>query len=150
MTESGYGLGESLIETLVKTVTGFTAVNVARANWKPLNRGKAATYAIVYPADFARRVGRQQVTETFVTRVEIWQRYKDDGTTAIDLYAAADAVLRKIEAYPHLGDTSGYVVDSEPTLSLPEEMWTRGGGPAWLRQVINVRWTGQRIRTFLD
>ena len=150
MTETGYGLGESLIAALVKTVTGFSDANVARAKWSQLNKGKAAVYAILQPGEYGRRVGRQQVTEPFVTRVEIWRRYVDDGSTATNLYADTDAVLRKIEAYPHLGDTSNYVVDSEPTLSLPEEMWTRGGGPAWLRQVINVRWSGQRIRTFLD
>lgn len=151
MTETGYGLGESLISTIIQSVTGFSSVNVTRADFSKLNKGKAAVYAILVQGQPGQRTGRQQVTEPWLTQVQIWRRYIDDGTTAVALYADVDKVLLAIEKYPHLGDTSGYVVDSEPSLSAPpEEMWARGGGPAWLRQTITVRWTGQRLRTFLD
>jgi hypothetical protein len=153
MTETGYGAGEAAIAALCANVSGFSTATVTRANWSALNSGAANQYQIIHQASQPARVfeGHNLVTEKNATRVQVWQRYTTDGTSYTNLIAAVEAVLKKIDQYPRLGDTSGYVVDSNAIIEGPvQEMWRKGGGPLWLRQDVLVRWTGQRVITFLD
>jgi hypothetical protein len=153
MTESGYGLGESLIAAVVQKASGFSAANVARGDWKCLNSGKAAVYAILTPEAAGKRTwdGHNRVTEPFVTTVQIWQQYIKDGTTLTQLEANTDVVLILLDQYRLLGDTSGYVQMANASINgLPQEMWTKSGGPAWLRWDITVSWQGKRIITFAE
>ena len=150
---AGYATGEAAIKTLVQAVTGFTSAQVSRGNWKVLNSGAAAVYAVLLsrPDEPRTFTTPRTVLESWITIVQVWQRYKDDGTTYTNLATAIENVLAKIDKYPHLGDTSGYVEESTPTVEGEvQEMWRKGGGPAWLRQDIAVRWTGRQTITFLD
>lgn len=153
MTETGYGAGEALILALVKTATGFSSSACTRGDWKVLNGGKAAAYAILRPGRPGERIfeGHNLVTDSWTTVVEVWRRYAQDGTSLTTLEADVEAILAKIDAYPHLNDKSGYVYTSDAQVTgEPTEQWTRGGGPAWLRWIVTVTWSGQRTRTFSD
>lgn len=153
MTESGYGRGEAAVAAVVAQATGFTTATVTRANWRVLNKGLAALYAVVLQEGQPERVfeGHNLVTERCQTRVQIWRRYKDDGSSYTNLLADVETALAKIDQYPHLGDTTGYVLDSNAIIAGPVmEMWTKAGGPGWLRQDVLVRWVSQRIVSFLD
>lgn len=147
---SGYGIGEAALATLIANVTGYTAGNVTRGKWGVLNTGKAAKYAIIKPGDGARLFEtHNMVTENWRTVVQVWHRYRDDGTTLTDLEADVEALLAKIDKNNDLGDTTGYVQYSDAVnVGECQEMWKRGGGPSWLRQDITISWTGQRVITF--
>lgn len=150
---SGYATGEALIQTLVAAVTGFGTNAVSRGNWKVLNTGRSDTYAVLLskpnePREFTSPV---TVVESWITTVQVWQRYRDDGTTYTNLAAAVEAVLAKLDTYPHLNDQSGYVEESNAAVDGEVlEMWRKGGGPAWLRQDIAVIWTGRQTITFVS
>lgn len=149
----GYAAGETLLLAIIRTATGFTAANTARGDWKPLNNGGAAVYAIL-----TRQPGEvNQLTNTCFEQVhncgvEVWQRYKDDGTTATNLQAAVDTLIAKIEQYRRLNDTSANVIFESGATGVGEveEMWNASGGPHFLRQIINVQWREQAANSYLD
>jgi hypothetical protein len=148
---SGYGDGEALILTLAAAVSGFTNTSAtARGSWLGLNSGKSDRYAIIHTTP-AERLFETPTTvlETWETVVEVWRKYTRDGTSYTNLTADVTAILAKIDKYPHLNDQAGYVESSTAYISSgPQEMWTRGGGPQWIRQDITVRWTGRQAITY--
>lgn len=154
MTETGYGHGEGLILTLVQGVDGFSAENTSRADWGVLNSGKSKQYAILRQDEVGQRKYESptMVREPWVTVVEVWRLYEGDGTTYTALLANVEAILSKIDQYPHMDDTTGYVEDSTARISSKVlEMWKKAGnGPKWLKQEISVAWDGRRSITFLD
>jgi hypothetical protein len=148
---SGYADGEALIAALIANISGYSAANVTRGNWRPLNNGKAAKYAILKPGGLGERKfeGSTRVTETWSTTVELWHRYGKDGETLIALEADVEAVLSGIDQRPRMNDLTGYLQDSNAVrVGEALEMWTKGGGPQWLRQDITIEWMGKRIRSF--
>lgn len=148
---SGYGTGEELIQSLIESVSGFSGA-VARGSWRALNGGKSARYAVLITRPTARQFETSRtIREDWETVVQIWIRYRDDGTTYTDLGDVVTAVLAKLDAYPHLNDTSGYVEDSTATIGGEvQEMWRGGGGPAWLRQDVVIQWTGRQTIIFVS
>jgi hypothetical protein len=143
-----YAAGETLLLTRVRACTNFSATNTSQANWKILNRGESDHFAIL-------RAGKAvpvwttlaQYTVTWRCIVEVWQRYKDDGSTATSLYGNVNALLA-ILTYPHLGGTIDDSTIEE--IGEAEEMWTKDGGPAWLRQNITVVWQEETNVTFSE
>ena len=138
----GYSAGEARLLTIVQGVTGYSASNTSRANWKILDTGRAATYAIITHAgtttDFFTLACYRDI---HTAAVEIWQRYKNDGSTATDLQANVDLVRAKINTYKHGNDSSGMTLDlGTVETGEMEEMWNRSGGPHWLRQTIRITW----------
>ncbi len=140
-----YIFGENLIATVIKTDDDFNVDNTDQAKWTFLNKGKSDHYAILKSGGTVPvfiTPGVYQAEQR--TIIEVWQRYKDDGDTAINLYGYVDTVLLLIQANKKLGDTTGVIQQStveavEPVL----EMWMSGGGPAWLRQSVIVLWHEQ-------
>jgi hypothetical protein len=148
---SGYSDGEALIAALIQAITGYSAANVTRGNWRVLNTGKAAKYAILKPGASGERKFESptRVTETWSTIVQVWHAYGKDGETLLALEADVEAVLSKIDQYKRLNDTANYVQDATAVqVGEALEMWTKGGGPQWLRQDITIEWQAKRIRTF--
>ena len=147
-----YAAGEAALLALIQTVTGYTSANTSRGKWGILNQGKSNTYVILKPGRFS---GRQFVSPTCVqttwsTVVQVWQRYKDDGSSLTDLEANMAAIMAKIDADPNLADSTGAVLDSNlRSGEQVQEMWRRGGGPAWLMWELNVEWIEQSIVTLV-
>jgi hypothetical protein len=150
---AGYSDGEALIAALVQAISGYSASNVTRGNWRPLNTGKAAKYAILKPGASEDRKfdSPTRVTEHWTTIVQLWHAYGKDGETLLALEADVEAVLSKIDQYPRLNQAANvdYVMGSNAVrVGEALEMWTKGGGPQWLRQDITIEWMGKRIRSY--
>lgn len=148
-----YSQGEALVLAQLQAVSGFSAENTSRGKWGILNTGKSAFYGIIKPGPVATRfmTGTAKGWD-YGTLIQIWQRYKDDGTTLTDLEARVELVKARFDAYRLLGDTSGSIENSEVTaLSEVQERWKRGNnGPSWLMQEITITWKEQAIVTFAE
>ena len=144
-----YETGEALILTRVQACTGFTSTNTSRADWKLLNSGKSDHYAILKCGGVAAI--EWQTLKSYIVRwktsIEVWQRYKDDSSTATSLYGYVAAILA-IMAYPHLGST---IQDSDITeIGQTEEMWAESGGVSWLRQTLTLEWQESIMVSFTE
>ena len=79
---------------------------------------------------------------TWQTVIEVWRRYVNDSETTQLMGSLRDEIIAAIQAKSRLGDTTGNVVLSGVTGGGdPEAMWTKRGGPQWLRGEIYVEWT---------
>ena len=110
-----YADGEALALTQIQAVSGFAASigNTSRGKYGILNTGKAAVYAILRPGGFQRMWMAPKCVHTDnSTIVEVWQRYKDDGTTLTDLEANVQLILARLDLYRHMGDTQNKVLDA--------------------------------------
>jgi hypothetical protein len=141
-----YSDGEVLILGLLRNMAQFDTRNSGRARWGMLNSGAAAQYAILRAGPFEndyQGLGREQVRTSWRTIIELWQRYKDDGTSATDLQELMAAVIEYVEQYPDLGDAAIY---AEPrTCGDMQEVWRTGGdGPSWLKWEVNIDWQEER------
>lgn len=134
--------GEALILTRVQAVTGFASTNANYCNWKALNSGASDHYAIVKPGAFARdQLAMSANQTTWQTVIEVWQRYKDDGTTGASLRTHVDNIIAALDQYRKLGDTTGAIMDAVISSGGEvQEMWVKDGGPAWLRRDLTVTW----------
>lgn len=138
-----YSTGEALLAGIVAGVTGLSSAQVRRGDYSALNRGGAAQYAILAQAAQPETNWQSAACYTLdcVCNVEIWQRYKDDGSTYTNLLTLTDAVLAKINTYRRLNDNTGAIITATALPGLPpEEMWNASGGPHWLRIVLPVTW----------
>ena len=147
----GYRAGEALVLAQVQAVTGFGASNTSRGRYQILNTGLAAVYAILRKGEWRMDwIGTGRARFTWTTIVEVWQRWRDDGTTLTDLEANVDTLITRFLQYRKLGDTTDAVNDSDPRRGgEPVEKWRAGGnGPAWLMADIVVEWTEEQAVTF--
>jgi len=153
-----YSTGEALVLTQLRAVSGFTSatpdtVNTSRGKWGILNTGKSAFYGIIKPGPVATEWKTSSAKGwDYSTLIQVWQRYKDDGTSLIDLEARVELIKARFDAYRKLGDTTGAIEDSTVTaLTEVQERWAKGGnGPSWLMQEITITWKEQTIVTFAE
>jgi len=76
------------------------------------------------------------------TIVQVWQRYKDDGSTLTNLLGYVDNITTVIDATPKLGDTTSTIRDANATgYSDVFEMANNDGGIDWLRRDVFIDWT---------
>jgi len=142
-----YNTGEALILTQVQGATNFDSTNTSRANWKLLNQGIDDHYAILRPGAFSTEfISYSSYHANYRTVIEVWQRYADESTTHTALYGYVSEAMLAVIDTPLLGDAGGTIIDSSVTGSdlPPQEMWTDGGGPAWLKWEINVDWIEEK------
>lgn len=137
-----YPDGEALILTQLQNVSGFSSTNTSRGDWVILNSGKSAFYGILKPGIFSRSQGAISMNiSTFNTIIQVWQRYKDDGTTLTDLENHVENIINRFDAYRKVNDTTGTIVDAFVSEGREvEEMWTKDGGLSWLKQDVIVQW----------
>lgn len=145
-----YSDGEALVLTQVQAVSGFAASigNTSRGKYGVLNSGKAAVYAILRPGPFERIWMAPLCVHTdYTTIIEMWQRYKDDGTTLTDLEANVQLILARIDQYRKLGDAQNKVLDAVASSSpeVMEMMAEDGKAPIWLKQEVTIAWKEESI-----
>lgn len=154
-----YSDGEVLIAAQVAACVSLTAPTVARGNWNVLNKGKARVYAILRPGPFERNqhslggLGGSQIKyrSAWVTKCEVWVRYKDYGETLTRLQEVVTEVVERFDIWRLAGDTTSTVLDVFARRGgEPEEMWKRGGGVGWLRQTIEIEWQELRSVTLQE
>jgi hypothetical protein len=111
----------------------FTSINSARGNWGIRNSGRSAQYAILLPGEHGNRemISLRTRQNQWRTIIQLWQRYKDDGDSLIDLEQLADAVLASLDAYPHIGDT-GATVHYAQIINVGRFNQIPLDAPAWL------------------
>lgn len=151
MTESA---GLTLIQTQVQAVSGFnTAGNVTISKWGILNSGKADHYAIIKPGMVERpRITMRTRDIDYRTVIEVWQRYKDDGTTLTTLLGYVDAIAARLDKYRKLADTTGAIRDAEVSgYSEVTEQWRdNADGPSWLKRDVYVDWKAETTPTYAE
>ena len=147
-----YVNGETLILTVLQGVTGFSASNTSRGKWGILNSGRDNNYGIVKPGTFEREQSAMSANDTtYQTIIQIWQRYKDDGTTLIDLEVLADRVIARFDVRRKGLDASGLIADMFISSGREvEEMWNKNGGLSWLKQDLIVTWLETNIITYVE
>ena len=110
-----YDTIEGLWLTRLQAMSQFTSANSARGKWGIRNTGKSAQYAILLPGEHGPRemISFNSRQNQWRTIIQLWQRYKDDGDSLIDLEQLTDAVLTSLDAYPHIGDSANTVFNAE-------------------------------------
>lgn len=145
-----YDTGEALIEDVVLSCASFNSNNVTRGEWLILNSGKSDHYVILRPGAFTISwLSPDAYLGNWITVCEVWQQYVDDAETRTNLYSYVNEVIAKVLSYKNLGDTNNTIIDS--TISgadEPLEMWTREGGPAWLKWELNIEWNETATVTY--
>jgi hypothetical protein len=149
MSESA---GLTLISTQVQAATGFSSSNVDIADWKLLNSGKSDHYAIIRPGPTERpQLTMRTVDNRYRTVIEVWQRYKDDGTTLTSLLGYVDAITARLDPRRKLVDTTGTIRDANITgYSEVTEQWNKDGGPSWLKRDILLDWLEEEVITYVE
>lgn len=146
-----YTDGEAAILARIRAHSDFSSTNTDANDWKKLDRGDSAYYAILKPSEDPNQVefyafGAYIIT--WLTTVEVWQRYKDDGTTAASLFGNVQKIIAQMQPYKTLGLTN---VQNAQVVSVtaPSFRWDKDGGPAWMVQEVNIEWHEQSEITFV-
>jgi hypothetical protein len=149
-----YTVGEGLVLTKLQAIgsgTTWTSTNSARGKWLMLNSGAADHYAVLKMGKGANEfMSFSTSLRTYTTIIEVWQSYKDDGTSYTNMLGYMEGILDQFDAERILDDTTGTVQDSRCTKwDEVEEMWKRGAdGPRWLKQNFYIEWKEENSVTF--
>ena len=144
--------GENRVLQVLLSTTGFSASNTSRGKWGILNSGRDNNYGIIKPGSFEREQSAISANmTTYQTIIQVWNRYKDDGTTLTDLEALVDSIIARFDARRKGLDTSGTIIDMFIDNGREvEEMWNKSGGLSWLKQDLVVTWTEESIVTYVE
>jgi hypothetical protein len=144
--------GITLLATQVAAATGFSSANVTVMKWGILNQGKADHYAILKPGVASRTALTFTVKDNvYQTIVEVWQRYKDDGSSGTNLMTHVDNVTTRIDQYRKLADTTSLIRDANVIgYSELKEQWTKDGGLAWISRDVIVEWQEEEPVTYAE
>ena len=138
-----YTDGETAILNRIKAHADYNTANTDQNDWKKLNRGNKAYYAIVRPnqepaeLEFISLAG---YVIRWVTVVEVWQRYKDDGSTQASLFGNVQKIITQLQPYKKLG-LSNVHNSTISSVTPPQQAWRENeAGPSWLTQELSVIW----------
>jgi len=137
-----YTDGETAILNRIRAHADYSSSNAVKNNWQVLDSGKSAFYAILRPHTEPAEIkfysfGGYHIGWNAV--IEVWQRYKDDGVTAADLFGNVQTILAQMQPYKQLGRTD--VQNAEITgITAPTHQWTKDGGMSWLKQELIITW----------
>lgn len=135
-----YRAGEALWLARLRAMSQFDHANSSRGDWSIRNNGKSAFYAILKPGMAEREMlGHTMRRDNFQTVIQLWQRYKEDGPSLIDLETLIDAVCDHLDSYPKLGDTTGALEDAQ-IVEIREVQQVPVNAPAWLYVELIGRW----------
>ena len=147
-----YTEGEALALTVLQGVTGFASTNTARGNWGLLNSGISDHYGILKPGEFERSQGAMSMNvSTFVTIVQVWQRYVDDGSSLTNLEGHVKNVINYFDTKRKLADTTGTIVEAFITGGREvSERWSKDGALVWLSQDLLLQWQEHDITVYAE
>ncbi len=135
---SGYSDGEALWLTRLQAMDQFNGENSSRGKWAQRNSGSAAQYAVLKPGEQVIQKhgmgGKKNALNH--TIIQLWQRYKEHGTSMTDLEALVQNVIDELDQYPTIGDAGDTVIQgniiqvrelretySSPTAKLPKWLY---------------------------
>jgi len=146
-----YTTGEANLLTILRATDYYNANNSSRANWKILDSGRKAYYAILKPGEEPGAVSFHAFAAyqiVWTTVIQLWHKYTDETTTSTNLFAQVQYVIAAVQPNRLLDDTLDTIVNAEiVSISPPLERWTSDGGTRWLCQDITVRWIEQATVT---
>jgi len=139
-----YQTGEANWLTRLQAMSQFTGNNSARGKWGLMNRGADNQYAILKPGPAERVMISSIVRQnTWRTIIQLWQRYKDDGTSMTDLEALVSAVLTELDKYRFIGAGADAAIQDANITEVRETQEIRAtpsGGPLWLMVELVGEW----------
>ena len=145
-----YTTGEAAILARIRAHADFSTTNTDANDWKILDRGSSAFYAILKPCEEPAELEFYSFSGyaiAWMTVVEMWQRYKDDGTTEASLFGNVQKIIGQMQPYKTLGLSN--VQNSQITsITAPTFRWDKDGGPAWLVQELTITWLEEVEVTF--
>ncbi len=135
---SGYDPIEARFLTLLQGLTSvFTnAAQVTRGDWRTLDGG-TSPLAVLYPDVIDEGTTWTAGTTEYIWRIklDLFERFLNDGTTHISFEQHRDAVLQHMQKYPKLNGLAGIVVVGQMSSTEILEVYDKdGGGPFWLLQ----------------
>jgi len=147
-----YPAGEALALNVLQDVDGFDQNNTSRGKWGILNSGNGDHYGIVKPGSFERQEIAISTNETDAnTIIQVWQRYKDDGDSLVNLEVHVNNIIAYFDKQRKLKDTTGKIVEAFITSGREvQEQWTKDGGLSWLSRDVIVTWQEQEQVTYAE
>ena len=138
-----YASGEAAVLSILRLHADYNDRNTSRGNWKILDSGAAANYAVLRMAAAANEAHTTtSAMTTWATEIMVYRRYIDDGPSAIALQGDAQTLVEHIEKYPTL---QGAVTDAQvTTIGAMENIQMIANGPMWLRTIISLQWQEER------
>ena len=143
-----YYTGETNILTTAKTSSYFDANNTSQGDWGVLDKGASRYYAIAKPGgdpgalEFITPLVYQV---TWITALEVWARYIDDGTSFSALSGVVNDLIAKFQNNRTLSGAAS--ISTIVSITAPSYRWSESG-PSWIVQEINIRWLEQIQATY--
>jgi len=145
-----YSAGEAAILARLRAMTQFDQDNSSRGDWRILNKGKSAYYAVVKPGEHTREmIGRGMRRNNYTTIIQLWQKYKDDGLSMIDLETLLEATITHLDRYPHVGSTTGTIEDAQ-VVSVGEFIQTPTAEPHWIYVDLLMAWQEEALISYAE
>lgn len=145
----GYETGEAAILTLIQILPDYDSTNTDRQDWKPLESGRAAYYAILRPGAWdSQPSSMTSYMDSWTTVIECWRRYSDDNKPLL-LQSDVGTIVAHLRKYPTLNGASGVVRALVAGGENMEEV-TLESGSLWARWNINVIWQEENQVTFAE
>lgn len=146
-----YPDGEALILAALQAHGDYSPKNTSRGNFRIRNSGNSSFYVILRMGESENEPHTMgSALTTWNTELVVYQRYVDDGSSAINLQNRLQEILEHMEQYGQLGDSSNVVVDGQVTgISGMNESGPLPGNPEWVLSVINLQWQEERNITYI-
>ncbi len=138
-----YASGEAAVLSILRLHADYNDKNTSRGNWKILDSGAAAHYAVLRMGAATNEAHTTtSAMTTWATEIMVYRRYIDDGPSAISLQGDVQTLIEHIEKYPTL---QGVVTDAQvTTIGAMENIQMIANGPMWLRTIISLQWQEER------
>ncbi|KAF0138175.1 MAG: hypothetical protein FD153_1482 [Rhodospirillaceae bacterium] len=132
-----YSVAESALETIVKLVTGYSASNVSKGDYKVLGTGQTKA-VVLSPGPFRRTNMSPGITNTdWMVLLELYIPFLTEiSAIATAIRTERQAIIDKLDTYPTLNRASGIVLGALESGDEPE-LW-QVGSRKWWRQVMRV------------
>ena len=145
-----YEAGEALWLARIRAMSQFDAGNSSRGKWGIRNTGKSNQYAILKPGLHTREmIGFNRRVNHYQTIIQLWQKYSEDGQSAIDLTTLTSSVLAYLDTYPQMGDATNTVIGGEIT-EVREMQQIPPEAPVWLFVELVGSWDEEASITFAE
>jgi len=142
-----YSVGEAAILTLVQALSEYNSQNSSRQDWKVLDSGKAAVYAVLRPGEWSNEdTGMGMHLRSWQTVVEVWRPYRDD-TKPLTLQDDVETIVAHLEQYPTLSGAAD-VVDAMVTGGGEMQEVVRNNNVLWARWEVHIGWQEEKEITY--
>ncbi len=144
-----YVTAENALETILLTVTGFSATNVSKGDYRILGKG-SETAIVLNPGSFSRRnLPPGEVTTDWTILLELFIGFTGEiSTIASNIRTQRQNIINKIDTYPTLNRASGVLL-GELSAGDEPELWAMGSRQ-WWRQVMRVTVREATIVTYAE